>query len=421
MSDDAVTQRGDWWVRPRVVLPVLGCLLLLLALLTPESDGGRIGDSRLSAHLAGPLGARGISDAAARLGWRVVLRDSTPAPAGMPGARIHAVLDPALPVTPAQVHRYLEAVRAGDALLLVLGVRGAFSDSLGVMHSQAGGVLEVQQADSTGCGRRGRDYTPMLWTDGRVHLYALRWSRGRPEGTNTFARVMMEPVEPASAPEETAAGFAYGRGRIAVVADPDQLRNDVIRRCEWGADVVAVRMLEWLAAGAPQRRAVLEFDEFHHGYGPRASALSVTRRFLATHPVGRTLLQLSAAALVLLLAVGPRPLRPRPRARAERRDPLEQVEALAHAYEQVHAIRTATLRLLQGVRSRVEHAGGYNRSRSDEAFLEAAVAMDPLRAADVALVRRLLQSGAERASLSEAGAALRRIEVSLTTTTSRPA
>lgn len=421
MSDESVTPPGDWWLRPRVVLPVLGCLLLLLALLTPESDGGRIGDSRLSAHLAGPLGARAIADAAARLGWQVVLRDSTPVPAGGPGARVHAVLDPTLPVTPAQVHHYLEAVRSGDALLLVLGDRGAFSDSLGVMHSRTGGVLEVQRADSAGCGRRGRDYTTMLWTDGQVHLYALRWSRGRPEGASTFARVAMESPVSAPAPEETAAGFTYGRGRIAVVADPDQLRNDVVRRCEWGTDVVAVRMLEWLAAGAPQPRLVLEFDEYHHGYGPRASALSVTRRFLVTHPVGRTLLQVTAGGLMLLLALGPRPLRPRARSRAERRDPLEQVDALAHAYEQVNATRTATLRLLQGVCARVEHAGVHNRSRTDDAFLEQVVAIDPTRAADVALVRRLLQPGAGHTSLSEGGAALRRIEVSLTTTTSRPA
>ena len=34
-----------------------------------------------------------------------------------------------------------------------------------------------------------------------------------------------------------------------VVADPDLLRNDVLRYCKWGVDVLTVRMLEWLRAG----------------------------------------------------------------------------------------------------------------------------------------------------------------------------
>jgi hypothetical protein len=413
---DAERVRRDWWVRPRVVLPVIGSLLLLVALLTPESDDGRVGDARLSAHLAGPLGARALREVAGRLGWRVVLRDSTPTPTGTPGTTIHAVLDPTLPVTPAQAHRYLEAVRAGDALLLVLGDHGALADSLGVMHSRTGGVLEIPASDSMGCRRRGRDFTPSLWPDGRVHLYALRWTRGRPEGAASMANVTMGPLESSARREESAAGFPYGRGRIAVVADPDLLRNDVIRRCEWGADVVAVRLVEWLGGGGERPRGTLEFDEFHHGHGPRASVAGVTRRFLATHPLGRTLLQLGLAALVLILALAPRPLPPPARPRAERRDPLEQVDALAHAYQQVGATRTATVRLLHGVRSRVEHASGARRTQGDDAFLHQVLAADPARASDVALVRRALQPGDDRTSLPDVGAALRRIEASLTTT-----
>jgi len=410
----------DWWVQPRVVLPVVGTMLLLLALLTPETDDAREGDSRLSAHLAGPLGARGLKDVAARLGWRVVLRDSSPAPTGVPGATIHAVLDPTLPVSPAQVHRYLEAVRGGDALLLVIGDRGAFNDSLRVRHSLTGGVLEVQPADSAGCGRRGRDETPMLWLDGEVQLYALRWPRGRPAATTTLANVVIERAQE-KARQESVAGFPYGRGRIVVVADPDLLRNDVIRLCAWGTDVVAIRLLEWLSGGTTAPRRVLEFDEYHHGYGPTASVVGFTRRFLVAHPLGRMLLQLTLGALVLLLALGPRPLRPRPRPRSERRDPLEQVDALAHAYEQVRATRTATVRLVQGVRARVEHAHGHGRTRSHDAFLDHVVSVDAERAADVALVRRALQSADERIALPDVGAALHRIEASFSTTSILPA
>jgi hypothetical protein len=258
---------------------------------------------------------------------------------------------------------------------------------------------------------------PALWPDGRVHLYGLRWVRGRSPQAETFARVRFGRFDDAPATEEAAAGFPLGRGRVVVVSDPDLLRNDVLRRCAWGADVIAMNMLEWLRAGGDTPRTTLEFDEFHQGFGPRPSTTSVTQRFLTGHPVGRTILQGIAAALVLLMAVAPRPVLPRLRPRAERRDPLEQADALGHAYEQVRATRTATQRLVRGVRSRVEQAGRRGRTDSDDDFLAMAADADAAVAADVALVQRALHSTTSGAPLPEIGAALRRIEHSLTTTT----
>ena len=94
------------------------------------------------------------------------------------------------------------------------------------------------------------------------------------------------------------------------------------------------------------------------------------------------------------------------------------MDALAHAYQQVRATRTATLRLLQGVRGRVEHARGFGRTRSDDAFLEQVLSNAPERAADVALVRRALGTSGDRVPLPEVGAALHRIESSFSSTTS---
>lgn len=407
----------DWWAQPRVMLPLLGCVLVLVMLLTPEQNSGRIGDGRLSAHLAGSLGARALKDAAARLGWRVVLRDSAATPRSAPGATVHVVLAPVLPISPAQAHQYLDAVRGGDGLLLALGDRNPLSDSLGLRHSRTGGWLVPAPEDTADCGRRGRDLVPALWPDGRVHLWALRWARGRAPGAVTFARVGTGQQVDSPPTEEAAAGFALGRGRVVAVSDPDLLRNDVLRRCAWGADVIAVRMLEWLRDGGETPRTTLAFDEYHQGFGPRRSTTSVTRRFLTGHPVGRTILQCVLAALVLLLAVAPRAIVPRARARAERRDPLEQADALAHAYEQVRATRTATQRLLRGVRSRVERAGVRSRTDSDDAFLAMAASNDPTLGDDVALVGRALRSADAAGELPVIGEALRRIEHSLQTTT----
>jgi hypothetical protein len=114
--------------------------------------------------------------------------------------------------------------------------------------------------------------------------------------------------------------------------------------------------------------------------------------------------------------VAPRAIVPQAVERIERRDPLEQVDALAHAYEQVRATRTLTARLLHGLRWRVERAGGA-RARPDDAFLDAAVARAPALLGDVTLVRRALRETIDDREIPAIGAALRRIEHTLTTTT----
>jgi hypothetical protein len=413
-SPAALEQPRDWWARPRVVLPVVAAIMLLVALLTPQPSIGRMGDDRLSSHLAGSLGARALAETAERLGFAMSRRDSVGAPpAGARGGTIHAVLAPPVAISGAEAHAYLEAVRAGDALLLVFSERNALSDSLGLWRT-AGGTLYRDPSDSGSCRRR--DLTPSLWPDGKVHLYGLRWLRGAPRDRVVLAALKPNPEGPPIT-GEAAAGIALGLGRVVVIPDPDFLRNDVLRRCEWGADVLAVRMLEWLRAGGDTPRDRLVFDEYHQGFGPAPSALGTSARFLLTHPVGRSLLMLAAAALILLAARAPRPLPPVEVERVERRDPLEQVDALAHAYEQVGATRTAAARLLRGVRTRAERGSPVARQRSDDEFLDAARAAFPGLRDDVSLIRRALRQPVAARELPGLGAALQRLEESLLTTT----
>jgi hypothetical protein len=397
------------------VLPVVGAIVLLVALLTPEPSQGRAGDPRLSSHLSGSLGARALAETAERFGFKVERRDSVGAPdaSAARGQTIHAVLGPPVRITGPEAHAYLEAVRGGDALLLVIDDRNALSDSLGLWRSPSGVLERPPIAERYGCRR---DLTPPLWPDNRVHLYALRWLRQVPSDRKVFATLTPDRRD-LGPPGEAAAGFALGRGRVVAIPDPDLLRNDVIRRCDWGTDLLAMRMLEWLRAGGEQPRDALVFDEYHQGYGPRPSAIGTAAQFMLAHPIGRALLALTLAGLVLLASAAPRPLPPVDPPSIERRDPLEQVDALAHAYEQVGATRTMALRLLRGVRSRTDGGSPTARSRSDEEFLAAAASADATVADDVALVRRALREPVGTHELSEVGGALRRIEVSLTTTT----
>ena len=138
-------------------------------------------------------------------------------------------------------------------------------------------------------------------------------------------------------------------------------------------------------------------------------------RYLGGTASGHLLLQLAGAGLVLLLAVGPRLLPPRASERVERRSPLEHVDALARAYRAVGATKTATARLLHGVRRRVEHAlGARGGTTTDESFLTWAQQRVPERETDVELVRLALVNTVPRRDLEIVGEALRRLETSLT-------
>lgn len=404
----------EWWTRPSVMLPLVATVALLVALLSPQAPSGRFGDPRLSTHLAGSLGARLFADAAERMGWRVVRKDSVPAPLASDGRTIHAILAPPMPQSREEAHRYLEAVRGGDAMLLVLEGRSPLSDSLHVTSFARGGILPRSEALGGECPEQ-REMTPPLWADGKVRLLGVRWLRGAPPNRDVFARVDADESGPSIA-ADAAIGFPYGKGRIVVVGDPDLLRNDVLRYCPWGAHLIASRMLEWLRAGGDAPRTTLVFDEYHHGFGPRRGVLTVVAAFLGAHPLGRTILQVVLAGVVLLFAVAPRPIRPSVVQRFERRDPLEQVDALAHAYEQVHATRTITARLLRGVRRRVERGRSAARARPDEAFLDAIVNRAPPLAEDVAIVRNALQQQLTDRDFLAVGGALQRIEDTLTTT-----
>ena len=411
-TDQEAPRNVEWWTRPRVVLPVVCSVALFVALLTPQAASGRFGDPRLTTHLPSSLGARVLYDLAARSGWRTVRDDSVGAPAASDGRTIHAVLAPVTPVTASEAHRYLEAVRAGDGLLLVLDDRSPLSDSLGVTHFARGGLLPARATATTECESH-KEMAPPLWADARVHLFGIRWLREQPRDKVTFAALERDELG-MTTPSEGAVGFPLGRGRVVVAADPDLLRTDVLRHCAWGADVIAIRMLEWLRAGGSEPRTMIVFDEFHQGFGPRSDMLSAAVGFMVNHPVGRAIAMSLVAALVLLIALAPRPLPPVDAERIERRDPREQVDALAHAYEQVRGTRTITARLLHGLRRRVDHSGS-RASRSDEAFLVAVAQRAPHLQGDVEIVRHALGETIANRALPDVGEALGRIEYTLTT------
>jgi len=449
--DATALRRRRRWLALAAVLMVI----VVAALLMPEMVGGRSGDSRLTSYSASPQGARLFYELSSRLGWRVArwtdggMIDADP-------RSVIAVLDPPQPVGALEAHNILEHVRAGSGLLYVMNNVGPLNDSLhvksggysGVYVPAAAGVADAPRAVTAGDTLRARRYgreqsdtstsdgddseasaecaraTPnggalALWPDQNVYLARFEWRGPRPPGTIVFARAALEGRKDSTAKRGAiaAAGYPLGRGRVVVLSDPDLLRNDVLRVCKWGLDVVATRMLEYLAT-ADQKRDRLLFDEYHQGFGAHPGTMRAIFGYLSRAASGHVLLQAMLGGLVLLLALGPRALPAHDAERVERRSPLEHVSALAQAYARVGGTRTATTRLLRGVRRRVER--GVRRdlrlttTESDARFLEE-TARVPALAEDVALVRRALSGPVGKREFELVGSALRHIEESLLT------
>lgn len=405
--------------RELIILAAVLLFFIVVAVFTPQrtlSD-----DWRASSLSAEPRGARIAYELAARLGWRV---SRTIADSIVPDERtVVVVLDPQLPFRAKEAHALLNGVRRGGALLYAMH-DDVLNDSLRVRAGAPGYEVRPDSSEprSAACDvpRPFSDRVISSFQENSLYLLAVEDSGALRVPVDTLLRVRAERQERDSATPPllpAVIGFPLGKGRVVVVADVDLFRNGNVRVCAWDAAVQVVRMFEYLRGGGGERsRTALLFDEYHQGRGVRPGTTRAITRYLQQTPSGKALAHLGIAGVVLLLALGPRSLTPRDPERIERRSPLEHVDALARAYWQVHATRTATRRLLRGVRRRTEHRfGGTQREGSDETFLEWVNERMPLRRDDVTLVQRALSTPLPRKDFPPVGDALRRLEHDLLT------
>lgn len=391
--------RAASWLRPAVVLPILGVVMIASILWTPQLSQTD-NDSRLTTYSTGPRAAAGFYEVAQRLGWRTTRR-RTPFDVRLDTSAVYAVLHPVIPLSKRESGVLLDAVRRGAGLLYVVTDSSALGDSLHVRRSDSGyAMTPLPVAGSEDC-RRERGVSLITWFDNGVHLYRLLPHGAPPSDTTMFVTVELPGTTigtrgtlgtlgtPRRAP--AAFGFALGRGRVAVLSDADLLRNNVVRVCRWGIGTRMVAALDWVSGG---RRPPLVFDEYHQAFGDQPGTWGAAWRFLTVTAPGRALAQVVVAALVLLAAVAVRPIAPRSLARIERRSALEHVGALARAYERIGATRTAVRRLALGLRRRHGHgawsasprARGGGAGDPDERFLGAISASHPEVAADASRI-----------------------------------
>lgn len=369
MSDYGAGRSGVR-ISPRGVLGVLALAVFIAALVAPLSE--EASGPELSSYVAHPGGSRGLYDALSRLGFRVS-RSTGPMRDELDARVVYLVLAPQIEPTAVEVHRLLDAVRAGAGLLVLPSADSRLADSLGMRR------VPVVPLPPREPGQQTVPDTPV--TFGRS---LVSWVLRPLDGPNDSVRALVTPrggrsflsLRTRYGSEPVILGYPFGGGRIVAVANADLLTNRVLR--EGLPAVRVVRLIEWLQGDDPARTIV--FDEYHHGYGTHASAMRVARRALLHTPAGRVAMQLAAAAIILLMAVAGRPVRPRPRTRIERRSPLEHVTALARAYREVGAIDRATRLLVRGLRRR---HGGLRSDLDDVAYLRGLADRDSALAPDV--------------------------------------
>ena len=410
---------APWYTRPGRVIALLAALVTVTAVVARTPVTGRSGDPRLSTRSADPLGAKLLYELAGRLGWEVA-RDTRGAVPTATATTIYSVLDPVVPITPAEAGAMLAHVRQGGAMLLVLGEGTTpLGDSLQITVDRQGGDIAANIGAVRPCvgANRPRFTREALWF-GNARMLALQGKGLVAPGIQRFVLLESRPTIVTDGPRSTMVGMPYGAGRIVVAADPDVFRNDALRDCRYGLDVASVRALEYLAAGGPAWRRTIAFDEFHQNRS-RFGMSGAIERFLGETPPGRVVLQLALAGLLVLMAAAPRVLPPRDPVRIERRSPLEHVDALARAYLQVGATRTSAEHLVHGLRRRMEHGaarGTRGGLDEDQLYLTRLADVKPALAGDIATVRHALTHSVDLAEFRRVGHAIQRIEAALTRT-----
>lgn len=396
---------GGRQISAMTVVATLAGFVALVALLAPETV--EEGAANNSSYSAAPTGARIAYELAERMGWRATRRE---APLTAPDGRsVQIALSPQSPLGAGEVHHLLENVRRGGGLVFDVETGAEIADSIGIVEGTLDAMLtRISDRD---CSEKGaRPVTTRASFLLPPSVRELKWRRPPP---GPVTRIVIPSRKTTF--QTVGLGFPLGAGRVVAIASPQVFHNYAIETCEWGADVAIARSFEYVKPSGVERPAMV-FDEFHHGYGAHGGSATAVGRYLAHTASGHFLEQALLAALVLLMAYAPRAILPRDPARIPRRSPLEHADALAHAYSDVEATRTATSRLMSGVRRRVGRTVAVGAAANDATFLDAVVRRTPTLAPSVEVVRRGLSETLTPRQFAAIADAVLDIERQLSTT-----
>jgi uncharacterized protein DUF4350 len=144
-----------------------------------------------------------------------------------------------------------------------------------------------------------------------------------------------------------------GQGRIIAIADPTMASNGALRHSDNAVWLIT------LATGWSPGKVL--FDEYHHGFGQKRSAVELTRAFFST-PWGWCVLQIIAAGLLYTFVYRRRFGRIREMPMPNRASPLELVEARAGVLRVAAAQKLAANMIVQ----HLCHTLGKVRGKTDD-------------------------------------------------------
>lgn len=338
--------------RDTILLFALIVLVLMMGFLARGTEGTGARDFRASSFLTGPAGTGALYQTLRELELPVHRR-TQPYVDADPVGRVTVLIAPEESPSPAEAHAILRAVREGGTLIFApqpVGGSGALYDSLGVYpHSLR---ITRQNAPEVERGFNARA-AAHPWTAGTSVVHHVRTTFA--DSSKALSRrgaVRLLAV----GNEVVAVTWREGRGQVLAWADVASLNNGHLRTS--GAAAILARA----AAQGAGEDGRIEFGEWYHGFRGEGSVVRGMRQFLARHPAGHAALQGMAVLLLLLAVSGRRFGTALPPAPARRRSPLEHVEALAGAYRQAGARRTARRLLVAGLARRLGR-----RAPADEA------------------------------------------------------
>lgn len=380
----------------------LAVIAIVVALITPET--AQRGDGATSYSVTND-GTRIAFELAQRMGWHVSRREAPlDSIAERPTAQV--VLAPSQTLGAHEVHRLLENVRRGGALAFTVGGNSTIADSLGIAIRMQ---PELMTNDGVAC--RTRRPTALNFTTPPT-VFPVVWLRPPPGAVTTLATTRSDKEQ-----IRVVVGFPYGRGRIVAIGSMDLFANGPVRTCAYGADIAVARSWEYLRLAGGGTLPMV-FDEFHHGRGAHEGSVRAIAAYLSHTASGRLFATLLAAGVLLLLAAAPRPIVPVESERIVRRSPLEHADALGRAYADVRATRTATSRLVSGLRRRAGRVIVPGRDADEASFLDAVARRSPSVAPSVAVLQRALSEQISPRDFTQVADAIETIERALLTTPS---
>jgi hypothetical protein len=333
-----------------LVVLLLVTIVLLAALAGATADPDDRGDPRASTWVRSGQGAAALYWTLQDLGVAVRRRRAPFLDADSLRGAV-AVLAPTDPPSPEEVGALAEHVRGGGTLIYApapFETRSPLLDSLGLAARWLKGT--AGWTDESRGARPGP--RPHRWTEGVGGVSGFQRvfhdtsAALRASGVETLLTVDGAPA---------ALTWRMGAGRVIAFSDARPLRNERLRNS--GAALLFAR-----AAADAARGDTVWFDEYHHGFGGGEGMMTgMLRHGARVIPTGLWV-QLLVAAALLLWAAGRRFGTPLPPPPLRRRSPLEHVEALAGAYRQAGAKRTARRLLLAGLARRLGR-----RAPADEA------------------------------------------------------